>query len=108
VTGAEVTLSLTSRISPSLPTSRRGRSTARLEFGASARACSDMLTLHYRARDDALATTSAVRAARIHALAAGIGFLRCVPLGRASHDSIARDALPREPLMFGMTPRCEN
>lgn len=32
VTGAEVTLSLTSRISLSLPTSRRGRNTVGLEF----------------------------------------------------------------------------
>src|SRR5262249_7055255 len=58
VTGAEVTLSLTSRISLSLPTSCRGRKPAGPEFSASARACSDMLTRHYRPREDALAIVS--------------------------------------------------
>jgi hypothetical protein len=51
-----VTLSLTSRISLSLPTSRRGRNGVGLEVGAPGRACSEVLTRHYRAREDALAT----------------------------------------------------
>lgn len=62
VTGAEVTLSMTSLISRSLPTSRRGRNTVGLRFGAFARAFSEMLTRHYRLHDDALAMTSGVRA----------------------------------------------
>ena len=56
MTGAEVTLSLTSRISLSLPTRRRGRNGVGLEVGALGRACSEVLTRHHRARDDALAT----------------------------------------------------
>jgi hypothetical protein len=63
VTGAELTLSLTSRISLSLPTSRRGRNTVGLEFGAFARARSEMVTPHYRPHDDALATTAGGRRA---------------------------------------------
>jgi hypothetical protein len=56
VTGAEVTLSLTSRISLSLPTSRRGRNGVGLEVDALGPACSELLTRQYRARDDTLAT----------------------------------------------------
>ena len=51
-----MTLSLTSRISLSLPTSRRGRNTVGLGFGSFALTCSEMLTRHYRLHDDALAT----------------------------------------------------
>jgi hypothetical protein len=58
VTGVEVTLSLTSRISLSLPTRRRGRKTVGVGFGALARVCSEVLTRHYRPGDDAVATRS--------------------------------------------------
>lgn len=43
VTDADAMLSVTSRISLSLPTSRRGRNGVGLDFGAFARACSKML-----------------------------------------------------------------
>ena len=63
-----MTLSLTSRISLSLPTSRRGRNTVGLEFGAS-RPCSEMLTRHYRPHDDVVANDTRDRGAVSAALA---------------------------------------
>jgi hypothetical protein len=55
VTGAELMLSLTSRISFSLPTSRHERNIVALELDALAPACSELLTGHYRAPDGTLA-----------------------------------------------------
>jgi hypothetical protein len=48
VTGAELTLSLTSLISLSLPTSRRGRNIVGLGFWGFVRAGSERVTAHYR------------------------------------------------------------
>ena len=71
VTGADVTLSVTSRSSPSLPTSRRERKTVWLGCDPFGPACSEILTRQYRPRDDARATRrrelTAVHRSRIDA-----------------------------------------